>query len=241
MSEYLGNIFMTAVSFPYTLQIQNLAPFILFYNIKGMSLIYSLSNFGSLISAGLAVLFISFQLYNLVDRFGLLFMSFNGLLAFEYFLTLFLFVKHMFLNYFKDVSPIVEFTINSIYLLCRIFVTGFYANNLAKFRMPITYLKMLAIDLSELRKISVVFLKYIKVCRELKTIEDVEVSGEDCAICTDEITKGKKLGCNHIFHTDCLKMWCERESTCPICRKPLTFTKEVTIETDTEIIRAQVL
>ena len=75
------------------------------------------------------------------------------------------------------------------------------------------------------------------MCKELDTIEDVTLTEtEICAICTDEIKNGKKLGCKHIFHTECLKIWCERETTCPICRKPLTLTNMLKFETNAEII-----
>lgn len=28
----------------------------------------------------------------------------------------------------------------------------------------------------------------------------------------------KKLPCNHIFHTSCLRSWFQRQQTCPTCR-----------------------
>ena len=28
----------------------------------------------------------------------------------------------------------------------------------------------------------------------------------------------KKLPCNHIFHTNCLRSWFQRQHTCPTCR-----------------------
>lgn len=249
-ADYLGSISMTGVSFPYTLQVFNMAPFTLFYQIKGMSWVFMLnsesmdrdSNFNTFkyffVAALAMVLFIVYKLHMLCNKFALLFMSFNGLLAFEYFLTLFLFVKQMLLNYFSSATPGVEFGIKAFYLMSRIGVISFYANNLSKFRVPITYLKMIITDIAELKKISIVFYKYLKLCKELEKVEDATVESQTCAICTDDLTKGKKLKCGHIFHTDCLKTWCQREVTCPICRKALTFKKEITIETDTEIIRA---
>lgn len=32
------------------------------------------------------------------------------------------------------------------------------------------------------------------------------------------ITASKKLPCNHIFHTSCLRSWFQRQQTCPTCR-----------------------
>ena len=253
-SDYLGNTAMTAISFPYVLQVNNLIAFMVYYAVRGMSWAYHLNSetnatgertenmphysFGWAVAV---VAFILFKLRTLCNKFSLMFMSFNGLLAFEYFMTFFSFVKQMLLDYFSHCSPAGEFGIKALFLVSRILVAGYYANNLLKFRMPMTYIKMIVIDLAELKKISIVFFKYLKLCKELNTIEDVEVENQMCAICTEDFDKGKKLGCGHIFHTDCLKMWCERESTCPICRKPLSFTKDITIETETEVIRAGVL
>ena len=32
------------------------------------------------------------------------------------------------------------------------------------------------------------------------------------------IQQCKKLPCNHIFHTNCLRSWFQRQHTCPTCR-----------------------
>lgn len=32
------------------------------------------------------------------------------------------------------------------------------------------------------------------------------------------VTASKKLPCNHIFHTTCLRSWFQRQQTCPTCR-----------------------
>lgn len=32
------------------------------------------------------------------------------------------------------------------------------------------------------------------------------------------VTASKKLPCNHIFHTACLRSWFQRQQTCPTCR-----------------------
>ena len=32
------------------------------------------------------------------------------------------------------------------------------------------------------------------------------------------IERCKKLPCNHIFHTSCLRSWFQRQHTCPTCR-----------------------
>ena len=41
----------------------------------------------------------------------------------------------------------------------------------------------------------------------------------ECIICTDEMTKGRKLKCGHCFHLICLMKWLEKGTNkCPLCR-----------------------
>ncbi|KAK4774092.1 hypothetical protein SAY87_029111 [Trapa incisa] len=49
--------------------------------------------------------------------------------------------------------------------------------------------------------------------------------GLECAICLSELVEGEKARllpkCSHGFHSDCIDMWFESHSTCPICRNPV--------------------
>ncbi|XP_031105889.1 RING-H2 finger protein ATL3-like [Ipomoea triloba] len=78
----------------------------------------------------------------------------------------------------------------------------------------------------------------------LKTIPVVEVSpkefkdGLECAVCLCEVSEGEKARllpkCNHGFHVECIDMWFQSHSTCPLCRNPIsnpTTTAESTLET----------
>lgn len=50
-------------------------------------------------------------------------------------------------------------------------------------------------------------------------------NNEECSICLDYFNNDKKiikLNCDHIFHTECIKLWIENNNTCPLCR-----TKEI--------------
>jgi len=52
--------------------------------------------------------------------------------------------------------------------------------------------------------------------------EELVHYNDSCAICLTHLsTSAKKLPCNHIFHTACLRSWLERNHSCPTCRKPL--------------------
>ncbi|CAO3570520.1 unnamed protein product [Mortierella alpina] len=52
------------------------------------------------------------------------------------------------------------------------------------------------------------------------TAEELDAKWE-CSVCKDEFTKEDtclKLGCNHIFHDDCIKPWLKTNGSCPTCR-----------------------
>ncbi|XP_030425253.1 E3 ubiquitin-protein ligase synoviolin isoform X3 [Gopherus evgoodei] len=51
------------------------------------------------------------------------------------------------------------------------------------------------------------------------TPEELQAMDNVCIICREEMVMGaKRLPCNHIFHTSCLRSWFQRQQTCPTCR-----------------------
>ncbi|KAI5643081.1 ring finger domain-containing protein [Phthorimaea operculella] len=51
------------------------------------------------------------------------------------------------------------------------------------------------------------------------TPEELAAADNECIICREEMHTGaKKLPCNHIFHAACLRLWFQRQQTCPTCR-----------------------
>ncbi|MFH4984001.1 hypothetical protein AB6A40_010710 [Gnathostoma spinigerum] len=55
----------------------------------------------------------------------------------------------------------------------------------------------------------------------LATEEDLAQGDNTCIICREEMTPmsgAKKLPCNHIFHSNCLRSWFQRQQSCPTCR-----------------------
>ena len=50
----------------------------------------------------------------------------------------------------------------------------------------------------------------------------VLISPEQCAVCIDTMTGGRRLPCGHIFHDHCLASWFKCGNTCPVCRKLMT-------------------
>ncbi|KAF8091918.1 hypothetical protein N665_0432s0020 [Sinapis alba] len=55
--------------------------------------------------------------------------------------------------------------------------------------------------------------------------------GLECAICLSELVKGDKARllpkCNHSFHVECIDMWFQSHSTCPICRTAVLGLEQV--------------
>ncbi|CAH2233701.1 jg20326 [Pararge aegeria aegeria] len=51
------------------------------------------------------------------------------------------------------------------------------------------------------------------------TAVELAAADNECIICREEMHSGaKKLPCNHIFHAACLRLWFQRQQTCPTCR-----------------------
>jgi hypothetical protein len=54
-------------------------------------------------------------------------------------------------------------------------------------------------------------------CRE---VEEEEM----CAICTTSFLLNEEVavcGCHHSFHVGCIRLWLNRQRTCPLCRRPI--------------------
>ena len=56
----------------------------------------------------------------------------------------------------------------------------------------------------------------------------------DCAVCLSQFTNEDQLrllpACSHAFHMNCIDTWLLSNSTCPLCREPLIFFPEQSIE-----------
>lgn len=54
--------------------------------------------------------------------------------------------------------------------------------------------------------------------------------GLECAVCLCDVVEGEKTRllpkCNHGFHVDCIDMWFQSHSTCPLCRNPVSISCE---------------
>lgn len=61
--------------------------------------------------------------------------------------------------------------------------------------------------------------------------------GLECAVCLSELVEGEKARllpkCNHGFHVECIDMWFQSHSTCPLCRNPVAPPQGSTYTTTT--------
>ncbi|KAK7258388.1 hypothetical protein RIF29_23962 [Crotalaria pallida] len=68
-------------------------------------------------------------------------------------------------------------------------------------------------------------LKSLPVLMFQSSQEEEFKDGLECAVCLCEVAEGEKVRllpkCNHGFHVDCIDMWFQSHSTCPLCRNPV--------------------
>jgi len=120
--------------------------------------------------------------------------------------------------YLDLVTELFQLSVYSIFF-CIIFV--YYG-------LPFHLLRDLYWSIRNFKNKLVAFIKYRRITTNMnENFEDAtaEEIGENsvCIICREEMVAGaaKKLHCGHIFHTNCLRSWLERQQTCPMCRTPV--------------------
>ncbi|KAJ4834580.1 hypothetical protein Tsubulata_040726 [Turnera subulata] len=68
--------------------------------------------------------------------------------------------------------------------------------------------------------------------------------GLECAVCLCEVEEGEKARllpkCNHGFHLDCIDMWFQSHSTCPLCRNSVAPVPNVSSSYDVSDVEANV-
>ncbi|XP_044485269.1 RING-H2 finger protein ATL3-like [Mangifera indica] len=66
--------------------------------------------------------------------------------------------------------------------------------------------------------------------------------GLECAVCLSEVVEGERARllpkCNHGFHVECIDMWFQSHSTCPLCRNPVDLQRSISMEM-AEVIDSQ--
>jgi ATP-dependent DNA helicase PIF1 len=72
-----------------------------------------------------------------------------------------------------------------------------------------------------------------QVYSQESTEEIKESKDNSCCICLNDFKKGdsvKYLPCFHLFHTDEIDSWLEKNNACPICRTPVEIKATVAVE-----------
>lgn len=116
-----------------------------------------------------------------------------------------------------------NFYIDIIYLSTTLTIYAIFIwITFLSYRLPLNLFRSALAILDALITKAKLFSRYIKLCKNLEKCIDDPGDGF-CAICRDDMPIGKKLSCGHCFHLECLKLWCERQQTCPICKLSFTF------------------
>lgn len=240
-----GDLVMIISFFPYDLEMVNLLYFSILYFFRSFSWMFSIKSLRisskQMIIAGLIVAgitsFLSYFFYKMFKASVIIF-SINILFSLEYALVSLSLFKSVFIMMLNGENTFLSFVINIVYLSIKSIAYFFFIMNVAmKYKFPFSTARSLISTLFKLKKKISLLKSYIQLDKDIRAVKEVSIDGT-CAICTDDLKRGKMLKCKHAFHAECLKMWCERETSCPICRAELVFNREETFETEDEIITA---
>lgn len=127
--------------------------------------------------------------------------------------------KFTYLFYLELISEICKLV---IYLVFFMLIFTYYG-------MPLHIVRDLWMSIKNLQRRIASYFRYRKITANLNerfpnpTEEELQGTDRTCIICREEMTAEacKKLPCSHIFHIDCLKMWVQRQQTCPTCRSTI--------------------
>lgn len=67
-------------------------------------------------------------------------------------------------------------------------------------------------------------------------LNHLKLKEDPCCVCMEEMTRPTtlKLGCGHMFHTDCMIKWGQQgKDTCPMCRAPMDTSSLMVIHRET--------
>lgn len=61
-----------------------------------------------------------------------------------------------------------------------------------------------------------------KINSSVELYDEEKYCEKGCVICLDAFKKDEKISkleCNHIYHTECIKLWFTNNLSCPMCRR----------------------
>lgn len=242
-----GDLILVVSFFPSDLDMLAIIYFSFLFTIKSLAWVFEIksqSRYSSeMLCGGIALIVICSSCALLCWKEMLRSFDINVLLGMEYILLVLSLMKVlsiMVLN-IKEIEANRSFyvlIINVVYLLAKAIICAFFMVFITvSYKFPFNIAKSLLSTIMKLKKKIGLFKDYLQLCKYLDGIEEADVDG-NCAICADVLERGKVLRCMHVFHSQCLKMWCEREMTCPICRAPLAFKEGGQSANDYEVLDA---
>lgn len=106
-----------------------------------------------------------------------------------------------------------------VYLIFFMIIFTYYG-------MPLHILRDLWMSIKGLQRRIQAYLRYRRITANMNerfaspTEEQLDEMDRTCIICREEMDSetAKTLPCTHIFHVNCLRMWLQRQQTCPTCR-----------------------
>ncbi|RHZ02046.1 hypothetical protein DYB35_010871, partial [Aphanomyces astaci] len=124
--------------------------------------------------------------------------------------------KFTYVFYLELVTEIVKLI---VYLIFFMIIFTYYG-------MPLHLLRDLWMSIQNLQRRIVTYFRYRRITANMNerfpspTEDEMNETDRICIICREEMTldSSKKLPCSHIFHLNCLRMWLQRQQTCPTCR-----------------------
>ncbi|CAN0031911.1 unnamed protein product, partial [Phaeothamnion confervicola] len=115
----------------------------------------------------------------------------------------------------------VEFVTEALQFLIYLVFFVVVATN---YGMPLHIIRDLWVSYTTLRRRLRTFHRYRKLTANMNerfpdaTPDELAACEHTCIICRDAMDRGKKLGCGHIFHFQCLRSWLQQQQSCPTCR-----------------------
>ncbi|XP_073514677.1 E3 ubiquitin-protein ligase synoviolin isoform X3 [Phyllobates terribilis] len=180
----------------------------------------------------LDVLFVSHAYHSLVTRGA----SVQLVFGFEYaiLMTMILTVFIKYVLHSVDLQSENPWDNKAVYMLYTELLTGFikvllymaFMTIMVKVHtFPLFAIRPMYLAMRQFKKAVTDAIMSRRAIRNMNTLypdatpEELQAMDNVCIICREEMLTGaKRLPCNHIFHTSCLRSWFQRQQTCPTCR-----------------------
>ncbi|XP_073410608.1 E3 ubiquitin-protein ligase synoviolin isoform X2 [Dendrobates tinctorius] len=180
----------------------------------------------------LDVLFVSHAYHSLVSRGA----SVQLVFGFEYaiLMTMILTVFIKYVLHSVDLQSENPWDNKAVYMLYTELLTGFikvllymaFMTIMVKVHtFPLFAIRPMYLAMRQFKKAVTDAIMSRRAIRNMNTLypdatpEELQAMDNVCIICREEMVTGaKRLPCNHIFHTSCLRSWFQRQQTCPTCR-----------------------